>query len=288
MSASTARTDKAARPSVEEAAVMLAVPVGEGSSRAGMPRWAKGLVLPGALLVLAEVAARVSGTQSDSLAPPSAILLAFGSAIADGSLAVATFDTLLTAFGGLLIGGGIGLGLGIVFGLVSVLDRLMEFTIETIRPIPSVALIPIALIALGFGYRMEIAIVSFACLWPVLILTRSAIGGIEPRLLEVARALRLTAWQRVVKIMLPASLPRIVVAFRLAAGVALVVAVTVEIAANPQGLGHAIMASQQALQPALMLAFLAWIGVVGFALNALLIRAQQSLLGRAARVEHGR
>jgi NitT/TauT family transport system permease protein len=69
---------------------------------------------------------------------------------------------------------------------------------------------------------------------------------------------------------------------------ALVVAVTVEIAANPQGLGHAIMASQQALQPALMLAFLAWIGVVGFALNALLIRAQQSLLGRAARVEHGR
>jgi NitT/TauT family transport system permease protein len=70
--------------------------------------------------------------------------------------------------------------------------------------------------------------------------------------------------------------------------VALVVAVTVEIAANPQGLGHAIMASQQALQPALMLAYLGWIGVVGFALNALLLKAQNTVLGRAARVEHGR
>ncbi|HEX2552659.1 MAG TPA: ABC transporter permease subunit [Microvirga sp.] len=242
----------------------------------------RALVLPAALLALAEIAARISGMQSDSLAPPSAVALAFMGAVADGSLAGATGDTLLTAFGGLALGGGIGLMLGVLFGLVPVLDRLMELTLETVRPIPSVALIPIALIALGFGYRMEIAIVSFACVWPVLILTRSAIAGIEPRLLEVARALRLTLAQRIVKIVLPAALPRIVVAFRLAAGIALVVAVTVEIAANPQGLGHAIMASQQALQPAAMLAYLAWLGVVGFTLNLLLVKAQQRLLGRAA------
>jgi NitT/TauT family transport system permease protein len=253
-----------------------------------MPGWTKAALLPLALLALAEAAAWSSDTQSDSLAPPSAVAAAFVQVVADGSLAVATLDTLATAFGGLFLGGAIGLLIGILFGLVPVLDRLMEFTVETIRPIPSVALIPIALIAIGFGYRMEIAIVSFACVWPVLILTRAAIAGIEPRLLEVSRALRLTPGQRITKIVLPAALPRIVVAFRLAAGFALVVAVTVEIAVNPQGLGHAIMASQQALQPAPMLAYLAWIGVVGFALNALLLRAQATLLGRAARVEHAR
>ncbi len=245
-------------------------------------RWAKALALPLCLLALAELAARGSGMQSDSLAPPSAVAVALAGALIDGSIAEATRDTLLTAFGGLLVGGGIGLALGILFGLVRALHRLMEFTIETIRPIPSVALIPITLIALGFGYRMEIAIVSFACVWPVLILTRAGIAGIEPRLLEVARALRLTALQRVTKIVLPASLPRIVVGFRLAAGVALVVAVTVEIAANPMGLGHAIMSSQQALQPALMLAYLAWIGVVGYVLNFFLVKAQERFVGRAA------
>jgi NitT/TauT family transport system permease protein len=62
----------------------------------------------------------------------------------------------------------------------------------------------------------------------------------------------------------------------------------VEIAANPLGLGHAIMASQQSLQPALMLAYLLWIGIIGFALNALLIKVQRSLLGRAAVVEADR
>lgn len=250
--------------------------------------WIKGMALPAVLVLLAEIAARLSGLQSDAIAPPSSVAAAFLKALSSGDMVVATRDTLVTAFAGLFIGGCIGLALGILFGLLWPVDRLMELTVETIRPIPSVALIPIALIALGFGYRMEMAIVSFACVWPVLILTRAAIQGIEPRLLEVARALRLTPWQRVFKIVLPAALPRIVIAFRLAAGVALVVAVTVEIAANPLGLGHAIMTSQQALQPDLMLAYLLWIGIVGFSVNAVLIKAQRTVLGRAAAVEADR
>ena len=161
----------------------------------------------------------------------------------------------------------------------------MEVTVEAVRPIPSVALIPIALLALGFGARMEIAIVAFSCIWPVLILTRAAVAGIEPQLAEVARVLRLSPGRRVASIVLPAALPRLVVAFRLALGIALVVAVTVEIAADPQGLGNAIMVSQQALQPALMLATLVWIGLVGVALNSLTSVAQRRILGRAAALE---
>jgi NitT/TauT family transport system permease protein len=137
----------------------------------------------------------------------------------------------------------------------------------------------------GFGYRMEIAIVAFSCLWPVMIMTRSAMGGIEPRLIEVSRALRLSTFGRVRKIILPAALPRIMVAFRLAAGIALVVSVTVEIAINPLGLGYGILIAQQALQPAVMLAYLVWIGIVGWGLNALLSLAQARLFGRAGQAE---
>lgn len=242
----------------------------------------KAAALPLALIVACEVWARSIELHSDSLAPPSAIALALASSIKDGTMLVATRDTLAATFAGLLLGGAIGLMLGIALGLFHWLDRLLEVTIESIRPIPSIALLPIALIALGFGYRMEIVIVAFACIWPVLILTRSAIAGIEPRLIEVSRALSLSPIDRVRKIVVPAALPRIFLSFRLAAGVALIVAVTVEIAINPMGLGAAIMTAQQALRPDLMLAYLLWIGCVGYALNAALTQAQLTLFGRAA------
>jgi len=248
---------------------------------------AQALALPAALAALAEIGARLSGP-SDAVAPPSSVALALVEALGDGSLLTATRDTLLGAFGGLAIGASIGLVLGLILGAAPSLDRLLEFPVEVLRPIPSVAVIPIALVALGFGYSLEITIVAFASVWPLLILTRAAVRGVEPRLVEVARALKLTPLDTIVKIVAPAALPRIFVAFRLAAGVALIVAVTVEIAVNPIGLGYGVMTAGQALRPDLMLAYVFWIGVVGFGLNALLVLAQQRLFGRAARGEAAR
>jgi ABC-type nitrate/sulfonate/bicarbonate transport system permease component len=249
-----------------------------------IPEPVKASLLPVTALVALEIWARAIHLQSDSLAPPSAVAAALVGAFRDGSILIATRDTLVSAFAGLSIGGAIGLAFGIALGIFHVFDRLMEVTIEAIRPIPSIALLPIALIALGFGYRMEIVIVAFACIWPILILSRAAVGGIEPRLMEVSRALRLSPAGRVRKIIIPAALPRIFLAFRLAAGIALIVAVTVEIAINPIGLGAAIMTAQQALRPDLMLAYLLWIGIVGYLLNAGLVVAQNHLFGRAALV----
>lgn len=242
----------------------------------------KGLVVPAALLLAAEAALRATGLRSDALAPPSAVLLALLGALRDGSMLAATGQTLYGAALGLAAGGAVGLALGILLGLSRPADRLLEVTVEAVRPIPSIALIPIALLVLGFGPGMEIAIVAFSCVWPIMILARAAVAGVEPGLLEVARALGLSFGARVVKIVLPAALPRLLVALRVAVGVALVVAVTVEIAADPRGLGNAIMVAEQALQPALMLAYLLWIGLIGFALNAALGIAQGRLLGPAA------
>ncbi len=242
----------------------------------------KGLLVPLILVAAAEAALRASDLHSDAVAPPSEVAMALTGALGDGSLLAATGQTLYGAALGLALGGGIGLTLGLVLGLLRPLDRLLDVTVEMIRPVPSVALIPIALLALGFGPGMEIAIVAFSCTWPVLILTRAAVAGVEPQLLEVGRVLGLSVGQRVLKIVLPAALPRLVVAFRLAVGVALVVAVTVEVAADPRGLGNAIMVAQQALQPALMLADLVWIGLLGVALNAGLGVVQRRLPGAAA------
>ena len=244
----------------------------------------RGAAIPAILVLVAQVASVISPVESDSLASPWDAFQAGLGALADGSLLLATWETLRSAFIGLALGGSIGLVLGILLGTVRSLNRLLEFTIEALRPIPAVAIIPVALLIFGIGPQMEIAVVAAATPWPILIMTRAAVAGIEPQLLQVARVLRLGLVDRVFKIIFPAALPRIFVAFRLAVGVALTVAVTVEIAANPQGLGQGIMIAQQSLRPALMIAYLLWIGVVGWGINRLLLQAQQSWFGRAATV----
>jgi ABC-type nitrate/sulfonate/bicarbonate transport system permease component len=241
---------------------------------------ARGLVVPAGALAVLQIAALATHLQSDTLAAPAAVAVAGAHALADGAIVLATLQTLANAFAGLALGGSLGLLCGIVLGSVKTADRLMEFSVESLRPIPSVALIPVAMLTFGFGFRMEIAIVSFAAFWPVLILTRNAVAGVDRALYDVARVLQLDPLARTLKIVLPAALPRMFVAFRLAAGIALTVAVTVEVSANPLGLGYGIMLAGQSLHPDLMLAYLVWIGIVGWTLNFAIGAAQQRLFGR--------
>jgi NitT/TauT family transport system permease protein len=116
----------------------------------------------------------------------------------------------------------------------------------------------------------------------MLVMGQAAVAGIEPRLLEVGRMLRMGLLAKTWKIIFPAALPRLFVGLRLAAGIALIVAVTVEIVANPLGLGYMLMIAQQSLHPGLMFAALIWVGVIGWALNGLLLFMQRRLFGWAA------
>jgi len=240
----------------------------------------RGWALPFALLAVLEVYARTVGRGSDALAPPSAAVRAFAVALGDGTLFAATGFTLGSAALGLALGAGLGAALGIVLGLAPRVARVSFLSIEVFRPLPSVALIPLAMLVFGFGARMELAVVAFATFWPMLVLTQAAVRQVEPGWLEVARALGLSPWSTIAKIVLPAIVPRLFVALRLAVAIALVVAVTVEIAANPHGVGYAMSLAQQSLDPALMLAWLLWIGVIGFAVNAGMLRLAQRVARR--------
>ncbi|MGZ5894740.1 MAG: ABC transporter permease [Xanthobacteraceae bacterium] len=241
----------------------------------------KGALLPVVLLLAWEIAMRAAHVESDSIAAPSQIAVAFWTALMDGTIFHRTSETLRAAITGLAIGGGSALVLSIIIGLIPAVARLLQFSIEVLRPVPAVALIPVAILTLGFGYAMEVSLVAFATFWPVLIYGASAITNIEPQLLDVSRVLRLSATGRVTKIVLPAALPRYFVAFRLATAVALIVAVTVEIAANPLGIGYELMQASQSLRPDLMFAMVLWIGLVGWALNSALLFAQRRLFGPA-------
>lgn len=241
------------------------------------PKAWRGAVVPVGLIIAAQAA--LQGTASDALAPPTAALQALWAAAVDGSLWQLTGQTLGAAAAGLLLGGGVGVLLGVWFGLSRRASQAGAPTVELLRPVPSVALIPVALLVFGFGWRLEIAVVAFACCFPMLLLTRSAVQAVEPRLLEVAQVLGLGPWRRTWRIVLPAAVPRLFVALRLCAGIALVVAVTTEVAANPQGLGFAMVSAQQSLMPERMIGLLLWLALLGWGLNAGLLLLQRRWFG---------
>jgi len=227
-----------------------------------------------------EALSRTGLVDATALPPASTILREAGNLAVDREFLVDAGATLKAWLGGLALAVLVAVPLGVLLGSVPFLGTAARALVELMRPIPSVALIPLALLIYGYGFRMEIAVVAFACFWPLLIITESAVRGIEPRLIEVSRALGFGLTARVCKIVLPAALPRVFVGLRLAAAVSLVVAVTVEITANPIGLGYALIVAQESMKPDRMFVFLIWIGFLGWLVNAVLLRAQQRWFGR--------
>ncbi|MGA7804951.1 ABC transporter permease [Bradyrhizobium sp.] len=240
-----------------------------------MKNW-RAWVLPAVGIAASELLIRLTVSDSDILVPPSKVAVAGMVAIADGSLLRATFETLAAALAGLTLGAGAGMVCGILLGMSRTAFHLSFLAIEILRPIPAVALIPLAMLIFGFGFGMEISVVAIAILWPVLVLSQRAVANVPAVLLEVGRLLCLGRLKILISIILPAAAPELFTAFRFAAAYALVVAVTIEIFANPQGLGYALIVSQQMLHPETMLAMLFWVGVIGWGMNFVCLQFQRT------------
>jgi NitT/TauT family transport system permease protein len=234
-----------------------------------MKRVLRGAIVPALLLVLWEFASRW-GIILDTLSRPSDVLLALLSSLQDGSILIATMQTFEAALWGLAVAAVIGILFGTILGLSPMLEGVTGPTIEALRPIPAVAFMPLALMMFGFGVNLEASIVAYACVWPIMIVTIVAVRNIEPRLLDVADVMEMSFADKLRKIILPAAFARINVGLRVAAGIALVVAVTTEIVLNPRGLGYSLILAQQSLNVALMYAQLIWLCVIGMLLNAVL------------------
>jgi NitT/TauT family transport system permease protein len=243
-----------------------------------MRHWLHAIAIPAALIVAWELWARTFGIPYETLSQPSDILASGWAALWDGTILVATLQTFSAALLGLLIGVITGVLLGVPLGLFPTADAVVGPSLDALRPIPAVALLPLALLIFGFGVRMEALIVAIGCLWPVLLVTISAVRNMDVRHLEIGRLLELPGRVRILRIVLPATGGRICVGIRISAGIALALAITVEIAINPNGLGYAMVLASQGMDPALLWAELLWVGVIGWAFNRLLLTAEQRWL----------
>jgi ABC-type nitrate/sulfonate/bicarbonate transport system permease component len=231
-----------------------------------------------AVLILAWQYAMSGKFVSDTLAPPGPVAVALIQSIADGSVLQASYETLSAALMGLALGSTIGVCIGIAGGLLRPFARVIHGPVEVMRPLPAIALVPLATMIYGLGMAMEVYVVAFAVVWPTILLTQHAVDNLDRQLLEVADAMQLGRLQRIYKIIVPATLPRLIVMLRFTAAIALLIAVTVELVSNPRGLGNQMMIASYDMVPAKMLAYLAVITAIGWGLNWLLLMAERHSL----------
>ena len=214
-----------------------------------------------------EVAPRLGVVPRDYAPPTSRILAAVGDQLGRPEFWAALRDTLVTWGIGLAVATVAGIVAGVVIGAIPFLRAATATTIEFLRPIPSVALIPLVIVLYGSTIRSTVVLVVYAAFWQVLVQVLYGVADVDPIADETARSFRFGPWARVRHVLWPTALPYVFTGVRLAASVALVLAVTAELVIGAPGLGKSIAVAQTSGAVPLMYALIAVTGLLGVAIN---------------------
>jgi NitT/TauT family transport system permease protein len=224
------------------------------------------LLVIGVLVIWESVSRR--GLISPLLLPPFIdVLTTLLQSLVQGDLLYEIGVTLRVFVQGLALASLVGIGLGLLMGLYTTARGMLGLAVELLRPMPSVAIIPLAIILFGLDDAMKRFVVGYAALWPILLNTLYGVAAVEPQLLQVARTFHLGQPTTIWNIILPAALPSIATGLRVSAGVALILTITTELIGSRDGLGYFVLDAQLSFQTPRMFAGIVAIAVVGCVLN---------------------
>jgi ABC-type nitrate/sulfonate/bicarbonate transport system permease component len=194
---------------------------------------------------------------------------ATSAAIADhaGSLARAAGQTLEAWAVGLAVATLAGVVLGALVGRSRIAEAFTETLVRMMRPLPSLALIPIAILVAGLGLKMTAGLVAFTSFWPIFINTRYGVHQVDRLFLETAQTLELRRLSLMGRVVLPAAAPLIASGLQVAVSLALVVTVSVELVGGTGGIGSYVLAAQQGNAVPDMYAGIIVGGLLGWLLN---------------------
>lgn len=242
-------------------------------------RWLRGFAGLAGLAVLSEILGRAGIVHRDFLPPASTILSRAVSLAGDDYFMSNLWSTIKAWAIGLAIAVAGGVPVGLLLGSVPVLNTAVRAVVEFLRPIPSVALIPLISLILGSGQTTEVTLIVYAAAWPVLFNTIYGLHDVDPVAKETMRTFGFGRLAVLWRVSLPSAAPFIATGVRLAAGVALILAVGTEILSGfGSGLGTFIAQAQQSIDGTKdVLAGTVWTGVLGLIVNLVLVQGERRL-----------
>ncbi|WP_079086820.1 ABC transporter permease [Streptomyces silvensis] len=235
-------------------------------------------------LLLVELLARGGLFDEQALPPATSVLARAAEMAVDDGFLGDLWITVSAWLGGLALAVALAVPAGLLLGSLPRLDTASLAVVELLRPVPSVALIPLAILVFVEPGRVERSLVCYAALWPVLLHTLYGLRDVDPVAKETLRSFGFGPLGVVWRVSLPSAGPHVVTGVRIAASVGLVVAVSAELRAGGDGgLGVYLLATQSGGgRPDLMVAGACWAGALGVAANAVLVGAGRRLFPRRA------
>ncbi len=229
------------------------------------------------LAIIWEVAPRIGLVDATFLPPLSTVLQTLAELAANGQLWEHVSASLGRAIQGFTIAVIIAVPLGLLIGWYRTVAQWLNPALELFRNTAPLALLPVFVLILGIGETSKVALVIYACVFPILLNTISGVRNVDPLLIKSARSLGLSPFRLFQKVVLPAALPTVFTGLRLSAAASILVLIAAEMVGANAGLGFLIMASQLNFQIPAMYAGILTIALVGVVFNVVLVQIERRL-----------
>jgi sulfonate transport system permease protein len=204
--------------------------------------------LPVLLVALWQLASQAGWLSTRILPSPESVVVTFWKLSASGELWQHLAISSWRAAIGFSIGGSIGLLLGLITGMSKLGERLLDTSVQMLRNVPHLALIPLVILWFGIDESAKIFLVALGTLFPVYLNTYHGIRNIDRGLVEMARSYGLSGWSLFIQVVLPGALPSIMVGVRFALGLMWLTLIVAETISANSGIGYLAMNAREFLQ----------------------------------------
>ena len=218
-------------------------------------------LLPVALVVAWHMASSLGWMSTRVLPAPLDVITAAWTLAESGELWTHVRVSAVRALTGLVIGGGLGLLLGLLTGSVLVFETLLDSTIQMVRNIPALAMIPMVILWFGIDEGAKLFLIAVAVFFPIYLNTFHGIRNVDPGLIEMGRTYGLSRWQLYTQIILPGAVSSILVGLRFSLGLMWVILIVAETLSAQAGIGYLTMNAREFLQTDIVL-----VGILLYAL----------------------
>ncbi|OWK39078.1 aliphatic sulfonate ABC transporter permease SsuC [Fimbriiglobus ruber] len=205
-------------------------------------------VVPLLLLVAWQAAGDFGYLPERVLPTPGAVAQVGWQKAASGELGQHIRTSSGRAAAGFLIGGGVGLVLGVLAGVSRAAETALDGTVQMLRTVPHLALIPLVILWFGVGEGAKVFLVALGVLFPVYLNTYHGVRGVDPGLIEMGRVYGLGRWSLFRRVLLPGALPSILIGVRYALGVMWLTLIVAETIAATSGIGYMAMNAREFLR----------------------------------------
>jgi len=218
-------------------------------------------LVPLVLIIGWQIASSLGWLSTRVLPAPLEVIQAAWTLAASGELWTHVKISAGRALAGLAIGGGLGLVLGLLSGSLRLFETLLDSTIQMVRNIPALALIPLVILWFGIDETAKLFLISVSVFFPIYLNTFHGIRNVDPGLIEMGRTYGLSRWQLYRQVILPGALSSILVGLRFSLGLMWVILIVAETISAQAGIGYLTMNAREFLQTDIVL-----VGILLYAL----------------------